>query len=612
MRSCHEEQNVRKIAKQPGMMQGLWTNWRKAHKLLPMRQRVSPFGSLRSLRTRSEADRPHRRLILWCRALGGALALSCLVSCSSQPTVLPANLQIQQIQVKSELAPEQEINRHIAGDPRTLDPTLATDVVGQTVLDDLFEGLTAPAEDGRIIPGVATSWETSSDGKTWTFHLRSDAKWSNGQPLTAGDFVYAWRRLADPGTGAEYAQALTAVENAVDITGGKMPVAKLGVEAPDPHTFIVHLNAPVPYLLGLVSNMYLYPIYEPAVKQWGDDWTQAGHMVSDGAFMLSDRVNNGHTTMLKNPYYWDAKQVRLSKVTYYPLSDYAAAMYQYLAGSLDFTDRISLQEKERLQRLLGDQVVLAPYFSTSMFAYNLTKPPFANNPKLRRALNLAIDRDIIVTYEQHGVGVPAFDVMPPLPGYEQAIPDWAKLSNDERHAMARKLYHEAGYSDSHPLETVITYQNGGSDNRRLVEALSAMWQTNLGAKVQIYSLEWKALLQARQMKQPILFWYAWSGDYPDPLTFMEIFKSGDGNNNMDYRSPQFDALLDQAGQINDQAIRYRLFHQAENILNEDAPVLPVYFTESHHLIKPYVKGWQSNLFDRHRSRYMYILAHQES
>ena len=551
-----------------------------------------------------------RVLRWWSCGLTATLALSFLVSCASQQGASPT--ATQQIQVSSELATEQVINRHIAADPRTLDPTLATDVVGQIVLDDLFEGLVAPDEKGEMTAGVATSWETSSDGKTWTFHLRGDARWSNGQPVTAGDFVYSWRRLVDPNTGSEYAQALISVENAEDIIAGKMAADRLGVEAPDPRTLLVHLHSPAPYLLTLVSNMYLGPVYEPAVKQWGDAWTQPGHMVSNGAFELTERVSHGHTTMAKNPYYWDAKQVRLTKVSYYPLDDYAAAMNQYLAGSLDFTDRVALQEKDRLQRTLGDQVVLAPNFTTVMFAYNFTKPPFANNSKLRLALSLAVDRDIIAKYVQRGVGLPAFSVMPPLPGYEQAIPDWARLSNEERHALARKLYQEAGYSDSHPLETVLTYPSGGSDYRRLMEALSSMWLTNLGAKVQIYNIEWKALLQARQLKQPTLFWSAWSGDFPDPFTFMQIFLSGYGNNDGDYRSARFDALVNQAGNTNDQAERYRLFHQAESVLNEDAAVVPVYFFESNHLIKPYVKGWQSNISDRHRSRYMYILAHQES
>jgi oligopeptide transport system substrate-binding protein len=361
-----------------------------------------------------------------------------------------------------------------------------------------------------------------------------------------------------------------------------------------------------------LTNPYLYPIYAPAVKQWGDAWTQPGHMISNGPFLLSDRVLNGHITLLKNTDYWDASHVRLLRVNYIIVEDNSSTMNQFLAGDLDFADRFPASEKERLQQMLGTQVVTAPYFSTALFSFNLAKPPFQGNPKLRLALNAAIDRDILVKYVQRGLGVPAYNLMPPLAGYDQAIPDWAKLSTEDRHAFARKLYQEAGYSDSHPLETVLTYPSGGADSRRYMEALSAMWQMNLGAKVQIYNVEWKVFLQSKQLKQPVLYWDAWTGDFADPFTFMQLFQTDNGMNDGSYSNSQYDALVDQASSTNDAAAREKLFHQAEELLNEEAPFLPAYFSVSTHLVKPYVKGWQSNVMDRNLSRYMYILAHKES
>jgi oligopeptide transport system substrate-binding protein len=532
-----------------------------------------------------------------------------LIACGNQEH---PSASARAIRVASDLAPEQILNRHLQADPRTLDPSLATDVVSQRVLDDLFEGLVTLREDGRTVPGVALTWDTSADGKTWTFHLRNDARWSNGQPLKADDFVYAWRRQVDPATGSEYAQALAPIENAMDAAAGKMAPARLGVESAGPSTLVVHLHTPTPYLLALLTNAYLDPIYEPAVKQWGDGWTQPGHMVSNGAYLLSGRVINGHITLNKNPYYWDEKQVRVTQVNYYPITDVNDATDQYLAGNLDFTDLVSSSDKNRLQRTLGSQVVFAPYFGTAMFGYNLAKPPFAGNPKLRLALNIALDRDILVKYVQRDIGIPAYNIMPPLDGYDPAVPDWAQLSPDARHALARKLYQEAGYSESHPLEVVLTYPSGGAEVRRFMEALSAMWQMNLGAKVQIYNVEWKVFLQDVQLKQPVFYWAAWIGDFPDPFTFMQLFQTGFGMNYGDYHNPKFDALVDQASNTNDAATRFKLFHEADAILNEDAPLLPAYFYKSGHLIKPYVKGWQSNITDRNLSRYMYILAHQES
>jgi oligopeptide transport system substrate-binding protein len=308
----------------------------------------------------------------------------CLVACGKQEH---RSANARTIQVSTDLASEQILNRHLGADPRTLDPSLATDVVSQRVLDDLFEGLVTLGEDGRTVPGVALTWDTSADGKTWTFHLREDARWSNGQPVTADDFVYAWRREVDPATGSEYAQALAPIENAMDVSSGKLPPARLGVESAGAHTLVVHLHAPTPYLVALLTNAYLIPIYEPAVKQWGDSWTQPGHMISNGAFLLSDRVINGHMTLLKNPYYWDQKDVHVTRVNYYPVSDTNGAVDQYLAGNLDITDSVSLSQKDYLERTLGNQVVFAPYFGTAMLQSHQTavsgQSEIASGPQYR-------------------------------------------------------------------------------------------------------------------------------------------------------------------------------------------------------------------------------------
>jgi oligopeptide transport system substrate-binding protein len=542
------------------------------------------------------------------RVAGAILLVLFLAACGSPDQSGAAGAAIQ---VSTELAAQQVLNRQILADPQTLDPSLLMGVPGQHVLDDLFEGLVGVGEDGSNVPGVAESWETSADGKTWTFHLRGDAKWSNGKPVTANDFVYAWRRQVDPATGSQYAEALTPIVNAEPIFNGKMAPAKLGVEAPDARTLVVHLKSPTPYLLSLLTGSYLYPLYEPAIKQWGDAWTQPGHLVSNGAFMLTERVINGHLTLLKNPYYWNAKQVRLTKVVYHPISDASSTQDQYLAGNLDFTNGLNTPQIDWLRKNLGSQVVLSPYFGTALFAFNFTKPPFQGNRKLRLALSMALDRDILAKYVSRGTVIPAYNLIPPLKGYDPAIPDWARRSTADRHALARKLYREAGYSDQHPLETVLTYPSGGASTRQYMEAMSAMWLTNLGAHVQIYNMEWKVLLQSRTLKEPVLFWDAWIGDYPDPFTFMQLFQTGLGQNDGGYSNPRFDALVNEAADTSDPR-HYELFHQAEEILNQDAVFVPLYYYESPHLIKPYVKGWKSNIMDRNLSQYMYVLEHQET
>ncbi|NKF24313.1 peptide ABC transporter substrate-binding protein [Solimonas marina] len=547
------------------------------------------------------------------RALLPALLLSLLAfaACgrhddASLPQAAPA------IKVGTQPAPdaEQVLSRQILGSPRTLDPSLSTGIPAQHVLDDLFEGLVTIDEAGHIAPGVATSWEISADGLTWTFHLRDDAQWSNGQPVTAQDFIYGWRRTVAPATASEYAQALAPIVNAYDISTGKKPVDQLGAEAPDPHTLVVHLVAPTPYFLELLTMAYLAPLYKPAIDQWGDAWIQAGHMISNGPFLLSESVINGHITLLKNPHYWDAANVRIQKVVYYPINDPSAATSRYLAGELDWTNRFVASDTERLTKALGDQVVHGPYFGTVMLGFNNAVPPFKDNPKLRRAMSMAIDRKIITRYIEHGIATPAYNMIPPLAGYTPAIPDWAKLSDDDRHALARKLYHEAGYSDKHPLNVVLTYPTSGPSVRRFMDAIAAMWRINLGANVQLYDVQWKVLLQRLQMKQPIFFWNAWIGDYPDPFTFMQLFQKGFAQNYGDYYDPKFEALLARAQASPDNAERYRLFHQAEQILNDDGAYIPFYYYPTTHLVKPYLKGWKDNVLDRNLSRYMVVLQHE--
>lgn len=541
------------------------------------------------------------------RQAGAATLLALLLAGCGQGGSL---LRAPDITVGTALAKRQVLDRQIGASPRTLDPSLATDVASQHVLDDLFEGLVTLDQAGNVVPGVATRWTMSSDGKTWTFHLRDDARWSNGKPVTAQDFLYAWKRILDPATASEYAQALGPIVNALQINAGKLPVDQLGATAPDAHTLIVRLVAPTPYFLNLLTNMYLAPEYAPAIQQWGDAWTRPGHMVSNGAFRLESSVINGNIVAVKNPYYWDAKNVRLTRVTYHP-STGGSIISQYLGGTVDWTDGFPANDAKRLKALLGDQVVHGPYFGTAMLCFNLDRPPFKDNRKLRLALSMAIDRDIIARYLNHGLVLPAYNLVPPLKGYHPAIPGWATLPDDQRHALARKLYREAGYSKAHPLRVTMTFAAGGAGSRQFMEALAAMWRMNLGADVKMNTLQWKVLLQSLELRTLDLFWSAWIGDFPDPFTFMQLYTTGFPQNHGDYRNPAFDALIDKAQDTVDPKARYALFTQAEALLNHDAPYLPMYFYETAHLIKPYVKGWTNNVVDRNLSRYIYILEHHE-
>ena len=513
-------------------------------------------------------------------------------------------------QVGPALAASQRLVRAVdAGGMRSIDPSISTDVPAAHVLDDLFEGLTRLRQDGEPGPGVAERWETSADGRVWTFHLR-EARWSNGEPVRAADFVYAWRRTVDPRTASDYAEALAPVRNALAISTGSMSVTELGIAAPDARTVRVELTAPTPFLLSLLTKSYTYPQYEPAIRAHGDDWVRPEFMVSNGAFRLQEYVISGRVTLVKNPRYWDAAHVRLQQVVYLPL-DRAAQTERFFAGDLAFTDSFSAEQTTWLRARLGDQVVSAPYLGNFVLGVNVTRPPFAGNRALRMALTLGVDRETLVRYVRQGLYEPAWTPTPPLPGYAAPVPAWARLPEAQRHALARRYYAEAGYSTDHPLRVELHYPTD-SDNRRTYEAVAAMWLTNLGAEVSTYNEEFRVQLNERHLKQLALFHYAWIGDYPDPLTFLQLVQTGFGYNDGGYSNPRYDALLAAAGNESDGARRLGQLAQAESILNEDVACIPLYYYATRHLIKSYVRGWASNIQDRNLSQYMFLLEHQDN
>jgi oligopeptide transport system substrate-binding protein len=547
------------------------------------------------------------------RARAPWASLACLVAgCGSvDPSVTaPGLLPVPSITVGTGLALEQILSRGLDDAPRSLDPDLSTDVPGQRVLDDLFEGLTTVDVAGKAAAGVASSWESSADGRTWVFHLRPDARWSNGAPLTAADFVYSWRRVVDPKTGGEYAQGMAAIDNALAIASGDKPTDALGVEALDQHTLKVRLSGPTPYLLDLLSQQYTYPVYEPAIKQYGDAWVRPEHLVCNGPFVLHEDVLGSRITLEKNADYWDAAHVRLQRVVYYILSDIPAQASRFLAGDVQWTDSFPPSQRAWLKSVIGDQVVNSPYFGNFMLGMNLQLPPFKDNLPLRQALVMALDRVPLVHYMRGGVYQPSYTLMPPLPDYQLPLPDWMTLSTEARHALARRLYAQAGYSDRHPLRIDVDEIMLDPGTRHFFDAVAENWRSVLGADVHTDEREFKVLLQDMQLHKLLLFHYSWIGDYPDPYTFMQIFYSGNGNNHVQYSNPKFDQLIDAAGQEADNARRYRLFEQAERLLNDDAAFLPLYYYATRHLVKPYLRGWQSNVMDRNLSRYMYLLEHQ--
>jgi oligopeptide transport system substrate-binding protein len=531
-----------------------------------------------------------------------AIILLCLLlpGCGRNQPV-NGSLPSSMVQAKVSAA---HLHRHMVQAPRTLDPSLSIDVAGQTLTDDLFEGLVRLDPDGKIVPAVAERWEVSDDGLHWRFFLRSDARWSNGDAVTAEDFVFAWRRVVNPATASQAAQQLAPVAMALQIASGAVDSAHLGVTAVDAHTLDITLSSPTPYFLYLLSNCSFAPLHAPTLKKYGEAWTRPGNLVGNGAFLLKSMTLNGPIELVRNPLYVGAASVRLQKVSYLPLPDNAASTARYLAGDLDITDSFMLDDVRWLRQSVGAELRLAPYVGTIMLGMHTARPPF-NNKLLRKAMTMALDREVLTRQLLRGLVLPAYGIVAPLPDYPSVLPAWATLTDSARLAEARRLYAAAGYSKERPLRIELSYPTTNPDTRRVIEALAAMWRLNLGADIRLANEEWRVHVQNRGMHKLKLFWFGWTGDYPDPLTFLALPVTGNPQNYGLYSNPAYDAAVAAAMSAN-AASRNAHYLEAERILNDDAVLIPVYYLQSRHLLRSYVKGWADNPMDRHLSRDLYL------
>jgi oligopeptide transport system substrate-binding protein len=533
------------------------------------------------------------------RRWGSVLCCLLLVACGG-----PARSTLTPATIDARIA-SGHLHRHLSQSPRTLDPSLNEDVAAYSIADDLFEGLVRLDAAGNVVPGVASGWTASDAGLTWRFQLRPDARWSNGDPVQARDFVYAWRRIMDPATGSANRAQLLPIAGAEDIQAGRLPPSALGVRALDDHTLEVKLDSPTPYFLYLLTLCWFMPLHEPTIAQHGAAWTEPAHIVGNGAFVLQSRTASGPITLARNARYWDAGAVKLKAVTYHPVTDTAAATARFLAGDIDITDRFQIEDFDWLRRDLGPQVRLEPYLATYMMAMNVTLPPY-DDVRVRQALVMAMDRDVLTGKLLKGKYSPATGIVPPLPGYAAVLPEWATLTSEARHARARELYAAAGYSAQKPLEVRLWYPMSDADTRRLMEGIAAMWRTTLGARVRIEAEEWRAFQQNRQLRGHGLFYYAWTGDYPDPLTFLALPRTGGDQNHMQYSSDAYDRAVDEGMRAVDPAVRQAAYQRAERLLNADAVVMPIYYYRSKHLVRSHVQGWRESPMDRHASRELYL------
>lgn len=498
-------------------------------------------------------------------------------------------------------------HRGNGAEPGTLDPHRSEDSAASEVLRDLYEGLVTENVDATPAPGVAERWEVSDDGLTYVFHLRDTARWSNGDPVVAADFVAGLRRTVDPATASTYAQILQPIENAEAVIAGRLPPDALGVTALGEDRLEIRLGAPTPYLLGLLTHPSSFPIHRPSLGEHGDRFARPGALVSNGAYRLDEWVVQSHIRLVRNEHYWDRQNVEIDEVYFYPIENNESELSRYRAGELDFTASLPNTRLDWVRRNLGEELHVEPYLSVYFYGFDMTEPPF-DDARLRQALSLAVDRELLVR-EVTGAGeVAAYSFVPP--GVAGATPSpypWSGRDQSARNDEARRLYREAGYGPDNPLRTEIRY-NTDDNHRRIAIAVAAMWRETLGVEASLLNEEWKVMLQTRN--NPALWQiirYGWVGDYNDPHTFLEIFESGHGQNFVGFSSPEYDGLLADAAIENDPAARSALLADAERVLLDEYPVIPLYFAVTKHLVKPHVQGYRPNIMNHNLTRHYRIV-----
>ena len=485
-------------------------------------------------------------------------------------------------------------------EPETLDPALITGQPEGRVVNALFEGLLRFDRHGRSTPGAAASWEISPDHLTYTFHLRPDAKWSDGQPVTARDFVESWRRTLDPVTASAYSYQLFGVKGAEEFaTGKEKDFAKVGVEATNPLTLKVTLARPTPYFLDLCAFPTLYPVRVDLIARYGDDWVKPSRLVGNGGFVLEDWRINDSIRLKKNPLYWDAPHVQLRSVNVLPISKANVAYNFYAAGQADLIMDKGLAPPSLLDALKPrPDFHAAPFLGTFFLRFNCAKGPFTDS-RVRKAFSMAIDRKRITDKITRAGESSALSFVPPgIPGYS------APSGLTENSTAAARLLAEAGYPGGKGFPLTTYLYSEGELNEGVAIELQSMWKEALGVSIQLARQEWKVYLNSLGSLDFGIARSSWVGDYPDPNTFLDLFLSESGNNRTGWRSPRYDDLIHQAASETDPEIRFSILKKAEEyLIREGVPIAPLFFYVGIQLYDPNrVGGIEANVLDEHPLR----------
>ncbi len=530
------------------------------------------------------------------KLLIGLLSLSMIFSaCGNNDKADNGNGNNQEVVNEEEGKKDGVLDINIASEPDSIDPALNTSVDGAIMISHLFESLIRWDDDGEgnavLKPGIAESWEVSDDGLTWTFKLR-DAKWSDGKEITADDFVYSWNRLVDPATGADYEYMLDMVKGYDE--------KKLDISAPDPKTFVVNLNVKCPYFEEICAFPAVMPVRKDIIEA-NKTWTNSPEtLVSNGAYKLEKWDHNSTLSMVKNPEYYDQDSVKAEKLAFHLQDDQNAIYASYRSGDLDFINSVP---QEEIQKLLDTkELKIKPYVGTYFVCFNTEKEPF-NDPRVRKAFSLAIDRNFIVNQVTGQGQEPATAYVPSgvydakgaegddfrtVGGDYYSINDEDYEKNIEE---AKKLMEEAGYKDGEGFPQIDYLYNTDENHKAIAEALQNMWQENLGVQVSLQNQDWNVFLKERKEGNYNIARHGWIADYNDPMSFIDMWLTGGGNNDAQYKNPEFDKFVKAAKATSDPDERMENMHKAEDILiGEDNVVAPLYFYNNSYMVKPNIKG----------------------
>jgi oligopeptide transport system substrate-binding protein len=493
--------------------------------------------------------------------------------------------------------------RSVGGQPGSLDPHRAEDAFSYDVLRDLYEGLTSSSPEGEVIQAASSRWRVTSDGRIYTFELRDGGAWSNGDPVTASQFVTGFRRATDPATASGAADLLRAIVNAPAILRGELPPDSLGVRALDDRTLEIRLSHPVPYFPDILTNTVASPVHPSSLAASGG-FSKPGSTITNGPYVLQDFVPGTSLTLKRNPRYWDRAAVQFDTVRYEFIADENAEYTRFRASEIDVTNTVPEQRFQELAEKRDARLQHRPTLSTFYFTLNTDRGPLRGKPGLREALSLAVDRDAITASVTRAGQVAAYSLVPSgVWNYEPQAYAWRESNAAERRARARKLYAEAGYSAHRPLRLRLLY-NENELVQRVSIAVAAMWKEELGVETELVQMEFKAYLAARaDPAQWDVVRVGWTADYNDASTFLDTMTAESPQNFGRWSSSEYARLLAEAAAETDSSRRRDVLQRAESLMLSDYPLLPVYFYVTRRLVQPRIAAPAINPMNRTYSRY---------